>query len=86
MHPTPHTCAGPVADALCLNAGYALAACQVAASPAEGVAMAQGVQRSGEALRTLDRWVAVSKELAAREAKGVGAGAGANGVAAAAKA
>ena len=32
---------GPVADALNLNAGVALAACEVAGSPAEGVAMAQ---------------------------------------------
>ena len=32
---------GPVADALNLNAGVALAACEVAATPAEGVAMAQ---------------------------------------------
>lgn len=32
---------GPVADALNLNAGVALAACEAAASPAEGVAMAQ---------------------------------------------
>jgi hypothetical protein len=32
---------GPVADALNLNAGVALAAAQVAASPEEGVAMAQ---------------------------------------------
>jgi anthranilate phosphoribosyltransferase len=32
---------GPVADALNLNAGVALAACELAASPAEGVAMAQ---------------------------------------------
>ena len=32
---------GPIADALNLNAGVALAACEVAATPAEGVAMAQ---------------------------------------------
>ena len=32
---------GPVADALNLNAGVALAACEVAPTPAEGVAMAQ---------------------------------------------
>ena len=32
---------GAVADALVLNAGVALAACEVAGSPEEGVAMAQ---------------------------------------------
>ena len=32
---------GPVADALCLNAGVALAAATVADSPSEGVQMAQ---------------------------------------------
>lgn len=32
---------GAVADALNLNAGVALAACEIAASPQEGVAMAQ---------------------------------------------
>ena len=32
---------GPVADALCLNAGVALAAANVAPSPEEGVKMAQ---------------------------------------------
>lgn len=39
----PFVCAGPVADALNLNAGVALAAAQVANSPAEGVAIAQEV-------------------------------------------
>lgn len=32
---------GPVADALCLNAGAALAACQLVQSPQEGVQLAQ---------------------------------------------
>ena len=32
---------GAVADALVLNAGVALAACEVAGSPQEGIAMAQ---------------------------------------------
>lgn len=36
---------GPVADALNLNAGVALAAATVAADAKEGVAMAQEVQR-----------------------------------------
>jgi anthranilate phosphoribosyltransferase len=52
---------GPVADALNLNAGVALAACQVARTPQEGVAMAQEVQRSGKAGHTLDAWIACSQ-------------------------
>ena len=32
---------GAVADALCLNAGFALAACQVTDTPEDGVALAQ---------------------------------------------
>ncbi|KAG1666023.1 hypothetical protein FOA52_010933 [Chlamydomonas sp. UWO 241] len=52
---------GPVADALCLNAGVALAACQVAATPQDGVAMAQEVQRSGKAGGTLAAWIACSQ-------------------------
>ncbi|GLC45745.1 hypothetical protein PLESTM_001773500 [Pleodorina starrii] len=58
---------GPVADALVLNAGYALAAAQVTASPADGVALAQEVQRRGDAIRVLDRWAAVSQQCAAQE-------------------
>jgi anthranilate phosphoribosyltransferase len=38
--------AGPVADALNLNAGVALAAAQVAANPMEGIAMAQEVRQA----------------------------------------
>ncbi|MEW5303560.1 MAG: hypothetical protein WDW36_006240 [Sanguina aurantia] len=59
---------GPVADALVLNAAYALAACSVASSPAEGVAMAREVQRSGAALTTLDSWAALTQRLAAAAA------------------
>ncbi|KAG2498022.1 hypothetical protein HYH03_004280 [Edaphochlamys debaryana] len=58
---------GAVADALVLNAGYALAACQVAPNPKEGVAMAQEVQRRGDALAVLDRWAAVSQACAKAE-------------------
>jgi len=50
-HPTlapSHAFPGPVADALNLNAGVALAAAQVAPDPATGVAMAQEAQRAGE--------------------------------------
>jgi len=36
---------GPVADALCLNAGVALAAAKVASTPQEGVQMAQVCER-----------------------------------------
>jgi anthranilate phosphoribosyltransferase len=59
---------GPVADALNLNAGYALAACEVAGDPREGVAMAQEAQRAGKAARVLDAWVALSRREAAAEA------------------
>ncbi|GFR41338.1 hypothetical protein Agub_g2023 [Astrephomene gubernaculifera] len=58
---------GPVADALVLNAGYALAAAQVAGSPAEGVALAAEVQRRGDATRVLDTWAAVSQQCAKQE-------------------
>ncbi|KXZ56461.1 hypothetical protein GPECTOR_1g412 [Gonium pectorale] len=58
---------GPVADALILNAGYALAAAEVTASPADGVALAREVQRSGRALAALDAWAAVSQRCAAQE-------------------
>eukprot|EP00955_Chlamydomonas_euryale_P085415 364097-Chlamydomonas_euryale.AAC.8 len=56
---------GAVADALCLNAGVALAAARVAADAAEGVAMAQEAQRSGAAARTLDAWIKASQAAAA---------------------
>ncbi len=59
--------AGAVADALCLNAGYALAASQVAASPAEGVAMAQEAQRAGKAGGVLSKWVEASNAMAQQE-------------------
>lgn len=52
---------GPVADALNLNAGVALAAAHVAATPAEGIRMAQEVQRSGKAGDVLRTWIEVSK-------------------------
>ncbi|KAK9806087.1 hypothetical protein WJX72_000598 [[Myrmecia] bisecta] len=53
---------GAVADALCLNAGVALAACDVAKDAAEGIAMAQEAQRSGRAGQVLDKWVAFSQQ------------------------
>jgi anthranilate phosphoribosyltransferase len=56
-----------VADALVLNAGYALAACEVAESPEEGIKMAQEVQRSGQAADTLRKWVAASQAAYAQE-------------------
>ena len=59
---------GAVADALNLNAGYALAAMQVAKDPKEGVAMAQEAQRAGRAGAVLEAWVRVSQEEAAKEA------------------
>lgn len=53
---------GPVADALCLNAGVALAACNVAGSPADGVKLAQEVQRSGKAADKLQEWISVAQQ------------------------
>ena len=58
---------GAVADALCLNAGVALAAANVAADAQEGVAMAQEAQRSGRTGDTLRAWIETSR--AAREAE-----------------
>jgi len=52
---------GPVADALCLNAGVAITAAGIAATPAEGVAMAQEVQRSGKAATVLQKWIDLSQ-------------------------
>lgn len=68
--PTSFVCTlftGAVADALILNAGYALAACQVAASPMEGVSMAREVHGQGKAIKTLDAWAAVSQRCAVAE-------------------
>lgn len=59
---------GAVADALNLNAGYALAASRVAADPREGVMMAQEAQRAGKAGAVLAKWVAVSNEAELQEA------------------
>ena len=59
---------GAVADALNLNAGVSLAAANVAADAAEGVAMAQEAQRSGRAGDTMRRWVEVSQAAAAAAA------------------
>lgn len=64
---------GPVSDALCLNAGVALAAAGVAATPAEGVAMAQEVQRSGKPGDVLKAWVERSQQLHAEERAAVAA-------------
>lgn len=54
---------GAVADALCLNAGVALAAAQVAPTAQDGIRMAQEVQRSGQAGKTLQKWIDVSQQL-----------------------
>jgi len=56
---------GPVADALNLNAAFALAANGLAKSPAEGLAMAREAQESGGAGRVLEAW---SKESHAQKA------------------
>jgi len=51
---------GPVADALNLNAGVALAACKVAKDVKEGIRMAQEAQEQGKAGATLKKWVDVA--------------------------
>lgn len=58
---------GPVADALNLNAGVALAAATLAADAKEGVAMAQDAQRSGRAGDTMRKWLEVSQAARATE-------------------
>ncbi len=60
--------AGPVADALNLNAGVALAAAKIANSVQDGVALAKEVQESGKAAETLRTWRAVSQREKQREA------------------
>lgn len=66
---------GPVADALVLNAGYALAACEVAGSAVEGIEMAKEAQRSGAAATTLQKWVDASTAALAEELTSAVAGA-----------
>ena len=58
---------GAVADALNLNAGVALCACQVAATPEEGVAMAREAQQSGKTGDVMRKWVEVSHACRQRE-------------------
>lgn len=64
---------GPVADALILNAGYALAACEVASGPVEGIELARKAQESGAAAETLKKWVQASQECYARESENAAA-------------
>eukprot|EP01025_Chloroclados_australasicus_P018655 TRINITY_DN198_c0_g1_i7.p1 TRINITY_DN198_c0_g1~~TRINITY_DN198_c0_g1_i7.p1 ORF type:complete len:376 (-),score=60.35 TRINITY_DN198_c0_g1_i7:415-1542(-) len=54
---------GAVADALNLNAGYALAAACIAKDPYEGVMMAKEAQESGKAADVLNKWIEVSNRL-----------------------
>ena len=69
-----------VADALVLNAGYALAAAGVAPDPREGVAMAREAQEKGEPARVLARWAEVSaRERAKEEEAAAAAGAAGKG-------
>jgi anthranilate phosphoribosyltransferase len=58
---------GPVADALNLNAGVALAAAKVAADPKEGVAMAQEAQRTGRTGDVMRTWIEVSQNARSQE-------------------
>ncbi len=56
---------GPARDIVILNAGVALYAADVAASMADGVAMAREALNSGKALAKMHQFVARTKELAA---------------------
>lgn len=48
---------GPIADTIALNAGAALYVADQASSMAEGVENAKAILHSGDALKTIDRWV-----------------------------
>ena len=58
---------GAAADALNLNAGFALAACGLVSTPQEGIALAQEVQRSGKAMNIIEKWRVVSRDEKAKE-------------------
>ncbi len=59
--------AGPRLDAVLLNAGFCAVLADLAADPAQGVALARRAVASGDALAVLDRLAAASRKLA-REA------------------
>ena len=56
---------GPARDIVCLNAGAALYAANVAASIEDGLQRAQAVLDSGAALQKLQQLVAYSQKLGA---------------------
>mmetsp|Transcript_8750 Transcript_8750/g.28878 ORF Transcript_8750/g.28878 Transcript_8750/m.28878 type:complete len:412 (-) Transcript_8750:89-1324(-) len=58
---------GAVADALILNAGVALAACETAKDVPEGIAMAQEAHRLGKGADTLKAWAALSTQIKSEE-------------------
>ena len=57
--------AGPARDIVILNAGVALYAANLAATMAEGIALAREALASGKALARMHQFVARAKELAA---------------------
>ena len=54
---------GPARDIVVLNAGVALYAANVAASVADGIALAREALASGKALAKMHQFVARAKEL-----------------------
>jgi anthranilate phosphoribosyltransferase len=56
---------GPARDIVILNAGVALYAANVAATMAEGIALARDAVTSGAALAKMHQFVTRTKELAA---------------------
>jgi anthranilate phosphoribosyltransferase len=55
---------GPAQDIVCLNAGAALYAADLAKNIGEGLAMAQAVIKNGQAKAKLDEFIATTKNLA----------------------